>query len=235
MLARDAELAGVPYMEFVLGEGDPCSPLPLVVLLHGLGDGPGVPRWPYQDLPVAVRLVMPHGPVPWGDGWAWSSVRVLDHEPEGLRATLDAQAVRVAAFVDALEAAGAARGGVVLVGFSQGGILALSVAMRDPTHVALVLPLAAWIPEPLRRDAAPDAPPIRWLHGIDDERVPYELALEAATDLRTRGHDVELIAYAGTRHVMSAAMDLRFHDWLVRALQNLEAGRPLAEGFVLVP
>jgi phospholipase/carboxylesterase len=127
------------------------------------------------------------------------------------------------------------RGGVVLAGFSQGGMLALTVAMRHPEHVALVLPLAAWAPPQLRTVPAPDAPPIRWLHGLDDDRIPYELALDTATDLRTRGYDVELLGYPGARHEMTPAEEIRLHTWLARALQNLVAERPIDEGFVLVP
>ncbi len=234
MLVRDGELGDVPFMEVVLGD-DPCEAVPLVLVLHGLGDHPTVPQRPYRDLPVAVRIVMPHGPIPWGSGWAWSSVRVLDDEPEGLRATIDAQADRIAAFVDALVLAVPVRGDVILTGFSQGGILALSVAMRHPGRLGVVLPLAAWIPPALRGDARQGAPPIRWMHGIDDERIPYTMAVEAATDLRARGHDVELVAIEGARHHMTPAMDERFHAWLSSALENVVAGRPLAEGFVLGP
>lgn len=235
VVRRDGELATVPYLEVVLGDADPCSELPLVVVLHGLGDRPGVPRWPYRDLPVAVRMILPHGPIPWGHGYAWSSVRVLDHETEGLSATLAAQSDRIAAFLDALESSLPIRGGVILTGFSQGGILALTVAMQHPEHLAVVLPLAAWVPEDLRTSATASAPPIRWMHGIEDERVPYTMAVEAATDLRARGYDVELIAYEGARHAMSRAMDERFHDWLAHVLSNLSAEQPPADGLVLVP
>jgi phospholipase/carboxylesterase len=233
--SHQGELATVPFVEMVLGDADPCSALPLIVVLHGLGDRPSVPRWPYRDLPVAVRVVMPQGPVPWGSGYAWSSVRVLDHEPGGLSATIDVQADRIASFLDALVAEREVRGPVILAGFSQGGILALSVLMRHPQNLGLVVPMSAWVPEAVRTAATPPAPPIRWLHGLDDERVPYDLALDAATDLRARGYDVELIGYAGQRHAMSMPMDQRLHSWLVQALANLDAGRPIATGFVLEP
>jgi phospholipase/carboxylesterase len=235
VLRRDGELAGVPYLEVVLGDQEPCSEMPLVVILHGLGDRPDVPRWPYGDLPVSVRMVLPHGPVPWGDGYAWSSVRTLDHEPEGLAATMDAQSTRIAGLLDALTSTFSVFGGVILTGFSQGAILALTVTMQHPEHLALVMPLAGWAPPALRTTAPAHAPPIRWLHGLEDDRVPYAMAIEAATDLRQRGYDVELIAYQGEGHHMSHAMDERFHSWLSRALDNAVHRSPIAEGFLLVP
>jgi dipeptidyl aminopeptidase/acylaminoacyl peptidase len=73
------------------------------------------------------------------------------------------------------------------------------------------------------------------MHGLDDERVPYEMALETATDLRTRGYDVELVGYPGQHHSMSDAEDTRFHSWLSSALTNQAAGRPITDGFVLEP
>lgn len=230
MLGREAELEGMPFLDVVLGTDDPCAPLPLVVVLHGLGARPTLPRWPYADLGVAVRIVLPRGPVRWGSGYAWSSVRVLDHEPEGLAATLTVQADRVATFLDALVRDRAVVGRALLTGFSQGAHVALVTVMRRPEHVGLLFVLAGWAPPELREPATELAPPIRWMHGLDDERVPYELALECATDLRARGHDVELVGLPGERHVMSEPMDERFHAWLVRALANQAAGRPLGEG-----
>jgi phospholipase/carboxylesterase len=235
VLSRDAQLGDVPFMEVVLGDASPCDAMPLIVVLHGLGGRPIVPRLPYRDLPVPVRVVMPRGPIPWGDGYAWSSVRVLDHEDDGLSATVRAQAERIDAFVEALRVDRGARGDVVLAGFSQGAILALAVAARHPTHVGLVIPLAGWLPPELRVDAGEHTPPIRWLHGIEDERVPYAMALEAATDLRARHWDVELLGYPGVRHEMSGPEEARVHDWLAHALLNLESGAPLADGLVLEP
>lgn len=235
VVAREAELANVPFLETVLGDADPCAELPVVVILHGLGDHPIVPRWPYRDLPVAVRVVVPRGPIRWGRGFAWTSVRVLDNEEAGLVATLGAQADRIGALLDALDRAFPTPRGVVLVGFSQGGHLALATAMQHPEHVALLVPLAGFVPEALRTSAGSQAPPIRWLHGTDDERIPFSMAVDAVCDLRARGYDIELIAYEGERHHMSAAMEARLHGWLAQALTNLASGRPPAEGFVLEP
>lgn len=235
MLGREAELDGMPFLDVVLGTDDPCAPLPLVVVLHGLGAAPVLPRWPYADLGVAVRIVLPRGPVRWGRGYAWSSVRVLDHEPEGLAATLSVQADRVASFLDALVADRAVLGRVFLTGFSQGAHVALATTMRRPEHVGLLFVLAGWAPPELRAPRLESSPPIRWMHGLEDERVPYELALECVTDLRSRGHDVELVGIPGGRHAMSDAMDERFHGWLARALRNQAEARPLTEGLQLDP
>jgi phospholipase/carboxylesterase len=204
-------------------------------VLHGLGDHPVVPRWPYRDLPVGVRIVLPRGPIRWGSGYAWSSVRVLDHEDAGLAATMAAQGDRIGTFLVTLRGSVGVRGETVLAGFSQGAILALTVLMRHPEHLGLVLPLAGWLPTSLRTSAGQGAAPIRWMHGTDDERVPFTMAVDAVSDLRARGYDIELIAYVGGRHTMSDAMDGRLHDWLARALTNIEAGQPPQEGLLLEP
>jgi phospholipase/carboxylesterase len=235
IVGREGELATVPYVEVVLGETDPCGTLPLVVVLHGLGDHPVVPRWPYRDLPVGVRIVLPRGPIRWGSGYAWSSVRVLDHEDTGLAATMSAQSDRIAAFIERLRGSVGVEGEVVLTGFSQGAILALTVLMRHPEHLGLVLPLAGWVPQALRTAAGEHAPPVRWMHGTADERVPFSMAVDAVTDLRTRGYDVELVAYEGAHHSMSDAMDERFHSWLAQVLTNIAASQPPETGLVLEP
>lgn len=235
MLEREGELATVPYLEVVLGDADPCAELPLLVVLHGLGDHPVVPRWPYRDLPVGVRIVLPRGPIRWGSGYAWSSVRVLDHEDAGLAATISAQSDRIGTFLVALRSSVGVQGEVVLAGFSQGAILALTVLMRHPEHLGIVLPLAGWVPESLRTPAGEGAPPIRWMHGTDDERIPFTMAVDAVSDLRARGYDIELVAYVGGHHTMSDPMDDRFHGWLAQALTNIDAGEPPEQGFVLEP
>jgi phospholipase/carboxylesterase len=230
VVTHEAELDGMPYLEVVLGDADPRDALPLVVVLHGLGDRPSVPIGPYRDLPVAVRVVLPRAPLAWHEGYAWSTIRVLDGDVPGLTAAVGEQAGRVAAFLDVLRASLPLRGPVILSGFSQGGIVALAVAMQHPGSLGLVLPLAAWLPPALEVDASAEAPPIRWMHGTADERVPFAMAELAAMDLRARGHDVSLVPIEGGAHVMTDAEDARFHAWLSRVLENVVAGRPPAEG-----
>jgi phospholipase/carboxylesterase len=233
VFVREGELEGISFLEVVLGDVDPASSLPLWVVIHGLGDHPEIPIGPYRGLSRAVRIVLPRGPLVVGDGFAWMSVRVRDEQLATLSSEVDAQTERLAAFLASLRHARQVRGPIVVVGFSQGGILTLSLGVRHPALVGLGLPLAGWLPPALRVDAAPDSPRFVWMHGTADERIPYALAEEASTDLRARGFDVALVPVEGEGHAMSDAMDAVFHAWLERVLANVEDGRPPGDGLPL--
>ncbi len=230
VVVRDGQLEEITFLEYVFGDVDPSEPLPLLVVLHGFGDQPQEPSGPYRGLPGAFRVVLPRGPVAVGGGFAWMSVRVGEHRLGELSEQLDVQTERIARFLVALREARAVRGPTILVGFSQGAILTLSVATRHPDLVGLALPLAGWLPPLLRVDAAEGAPRVLWMHGTADERIPFELAREGSDDLRARGFDVTLMPYEGAGHVMNDVMNADFHLWLAQVLQNLDEGRPLGDG-----
>lgn len=234
VLAREGELEGVPFLEVVLGTDDPGAPLPLLVVIHGLGDTPDIPVGPYRGLSRPVRVVLPRGPLAVdGGGFAWMSVRVRDGETERLSVELREQEERLARFLVALAASRATEGPTVVIGFSQGGMLTLALATHHPDLVGLALPLAGWLPPALREDVAETTPRIVWMHGTSDERIPFELAAEVSEELRERGLDVVLVPFADVGHFMSDEMDATFHAWLERVLDNLATQRAIGDGLPL--
>jgi phospholipase/carboxylesterase len=230
---REGELDGISFLEVVLGDGDPGAELPLLVVIHGLGDYPDIPVGPYRGLSRAVRIVLPRGPLVSGDGFAWMSVRVRDGELETLSSELSAQTERLALFLASLRRERRVRGATVVIGFSQGAMLTLALGTHHPELVGLALPLAGWLPPALRVDATSGSPRFVWMHGTADERIPFALAEEAVTELRARGFDVSLVPFEGAVHAMSDAMDTAFHAWLERVLSNLDEERAPGDGLPL--
>ncbi|MBN2500064.1 MAG: dienelactone hydrolase family protein [Anaerolineales bacterium] len=80
-----------------------------------------------------------------------------------------------------------------LVGFSQGGALALAFAMLNPARVKRVAGLATFLPEK-SDDLIARKPlvgkPVFLGHGTEDEIVPVELARNAVRQLQAAGADV---------------------------------------------
>ena len=144
VFSREGVIEGISFLEVVLGATDPTEALPLWVVIHGLGDHPDVPTGPYRDLSRPVRIILPRGPLVHGDGFAWMSVRVGDDQLATLSSELDVQTERLAGFLERLEAERPAQGPAVLIGFSQGGMLTLSLAVRHPALVGIAFPLAGW-------------------------------------------------------------------------------------------
>lgn len=80
---------------------------------------------------------------------------------------------------------------LVVAGFSQGGTMALELALHDPRRFSGVAGLSTWLPEPLA-DHYPARPeheglPVLVVHGTQDDRIDVERARESRERLRSYG------------------------------------------------
>jgi phospholipase/carboxylesterase len=80
---------------------------------------------------------------------------------------------------------------VVVAGFSQGGLMAYDLALREPGRFAGVAALSSWLPAPLV-EQLPKLPeqenlPTLVIHGTQDDRIPIERARESREALRQLG------------------------------------------------
>src|SRR6058998_1232887 len=126
-----------------------------VIWLHGLGaDGHDFePIVPYLGLDeLGVRFVFPHAPrrpVTINMGLimrAWYDIRGLDVGSDPDVKAIRESAAQVAALVDRERQREIARGKIVLAGFSQGGVIALHVALRYPETLAGAVALSSYLP-----------------------------------------------------------------------------------------
>jgi phospholipase/carboxylesterase len=155
----------------------------LVVFLHGYGaDGAdllGLADVLAPHLP-GVAFVAPDAPercTGGGFGFQWFPIPWLDGSPPALaEAGLDAAAVDLNAFLDTrLGAEGLTPDRLVLVGFSQGAMMSLHVALRRSQPVAGVVAISGRLlrPEALGAEIAV-RPPVLLMHGDQDAVVPFE-------------------------------------------------------------
>lgn len=219
--AREGSVEGLAYLETVLGDVEFDDPLPLVVVLHGYGGAPRVPGGPFFGVTAPMRIVMPRGPLEAGDGHAWAPVLARHGRPEALAAWLEEAAARVAYLIETLRETRPTLGAPIVSGFSQGGMVTFTLAVRHPEVVGVAMPLAGWLPPPLvpaALDPTRVYPPVRSMHGTADEAVRLGPTLDAIEALRARGLHVTLETFEGVGHEMSPAMNHRFRDWLGEAL-----------------
>jgi len=195
--------------------------------LHGLGaDGndfaPLVPELVEAGWPP-LRFVFPHAPIrPIGINQGmrmrgWYDIASLD-----LRQGEDAAGISES--VETLEGLlqrEAERGlpaeRVFLAGFSQGGAIALSTAIRQRKPVAGVIALSTYLPGVAA--AAPDAvaQDIFMAHGSLDPIVPQTLGQHSAQRLRAAGHRLSWHSYPMGHQVCAEEIaDLR--RWLAARL-----------------
>jgi len=217
------DAAGLAYREVVLGGADPETPLPMIVAIHGLGDTPDNFRHLLDQFPEPVRVILPRGLDPTeGGGWSWFPIRARDPDVEALSAGIGTAADRIAAGLRALQESRPTVGKPIVTGFSQGGMLTFTLAVRHPDVVGHAIAVGGWLPPPLvpeRKDDATEFPPIHALHGTADPAVRYEPTVAAVEALQTGGFSVELTSYEGVEHVITPTMRRDLYDRLTDALQ----------------
>ena len=176
-----------------------------VIWLHGLGaDGHDFePIVPMLELGVAVRFVFPHAPVrPVTINGGMEMRAWYDIDPrQPLAGTADIResADAVEELVRHEEARGVPRSRVALAGFSQGGVIALHLALRSESRFAGVMALSTYVHDPenladLISFASIDTP-IFMAHGQMDPMIPITRAITSRETLTGLGYDVEWNEY----------------------------------------
>lgn len=181
----------------------------MVMFLHGYGaDGADLlgladPLAPH--LPDTV-FIAPDAPEPCAGnpfGRQWFPIPWLDGSSEEAAGAALAQAAQdLNAFVDArLKDEGLTPADLVLVGFSQGTMMALHVAPRRAEPVAGIVAFSGRLlrPELLLAEAA-SKPPVMLIHGDQDQMVPFEDMRKAGVALTEAGFDVYGHVMQGTGH-----------------------------------
>ncbi len=181
----------------------------LVILLHGYGaDGQdliGLAPHFARVLPEAA-FVAPDGPEacagqPFGRQW-WG-IESFGRQ-ERFLGTLAAAPV-LGAFIDAeLAQHNLDESRLVLVGFSQGTMMALHVGPRRQRRLAGIVGYSGALVAPERlAGEARSTPPVLLVHGDRDELVPAESTLEAAEALAGAGIEVAWHFSPGQGHTIA--------------------------------
>jgi phospholipase/carboxylesterase len=179
------------------------GPFPTILALHGWGASA-------HDLlglaPVlhggAALVLCPQGSLAFeiGEGYVGHGWFELSQPRPPSVADITRAADQVRAFLDkAAERYPIDRRKVVAMGFSQGGVLAYELALRDPGRFAGVVALSSWLPGDLA-DSIPAQPgnenfPALVVHGTRDPMIPVERAQESRKRLGERGFSVTYREY----------------------------------------
>ena len=218
--------AGLEYLERTLGGGDPAAPMPMLIMIHGLGDRPRQDWFGGADaIDTPLRLIMPQAPTPYGqDGFAWFPFRARGNDPDDLARGISAASDRLARAITVLKTQRPTRGAPIVAGFSQGGMLSYALALRHPGLVSFSHPISGLLPEPLWPSSKPVAsarPRIAAMHGDADDLVPIEDDRRLNAHLRKLGYDAQLREFAGVGHTITPAMEAHSVELLNAAARRL--------------
>ena len=176
-----------------------------VIWLHGLGaDGHDFELIvPMLGLEVPVRFVFPQAPVrPVTINGGMEMRAWYDIDPrQPLAGTADIResGESVEELVREEEARGVPRSRIALAGFSQGGVIALHLALRSETRFAGVMALSTYVHDHEHLDdevsfASIDMP-VFMAHGQMDPMIPITRAVTSREALAGLGYDVEWHEY----------------------------------------
>lgn len=188
----------------------------LILLFHGVGASASdlVPLGQYlaRALPQAqvVSVQAPHVS-DLGSGYQWFSVQGVT---PANRAARVAQAMPVfeAAVADWQRQADVGPAATVIVGFSQGSIMALESTQLPTALAHRVVAIAGRFAQPPRQ--APLGASVHLLHGEQDGVIPAAEGRDAAARLRDLGATVTLDLYPGLGH----GVDIRVAERIVKLL-----------------
>jgi len=193
----------------------------LVVFLHGLGaDGNdliGLAPYFAEQLPDAGFL-SPHAPfacdmAPIGRQW----FSMKERTPDALLRGLETARPLVDSFLDqALATSGLGDDSLALVGFSQGTMIALYIALRRKLPIASLVGFSGLLAAPERLAAELTArPPVLLIHGDQDPVVHFDMMAQASNALQRVQVPVTSLRCPGLGHSIDdagLAAAIRFVD-----------------------
>jgi phospholipase/carboxylesterase len=200
-----------------------------VIWLHGLGaDGHDfVPLIPELQLPdtVGIRFIFPHAPirpVTINNGLAmraWYDILSTSFENSEKEADILQAVAEIQVFIDAEIQAGIAPKNILLVGFSQGGVIALHTALRFSKRLAGVMLLSTYIPfvDKLLAEmqVVQKGLPIFSAHGRQDPILPFEKSQHYVHELEKKGFALQSFDY-DMQHSVCAKEITDIRAWLLQ-------------------
>lgn len=193
-----------PIVREPIGEANAC-----VIWLHGLGaDGHD-----FESIVDAldltpeggIRFIFPHAPfrpVTINNGMvmrAWYDIYSIDKQMEEDEAGIQESHQSLLSLISGQIKAGISAERIMLVGFSQGGCIALHTGLRYPQTLGGVLGLSTYLP--LRMSVADEIATCQMntrmmlMHGLYDQVVDYEFGRLSFQALSTLGLNVEWREY----------------------------------------
>ncbi len=187
------------------------QPTSVAIFLHGRGSDEEdlLPLAPLMGSEARVYSI--RAPIPFGPGWAWYGIgRDGSANLEQWRASVEA----LEGFVAALPADNQKALPLVVMGFSQGGMMAGALAIRRRREgLAAVISLSAPPLPEVPETGTLDGLPVFWGHGTEDPVVIPERGEEALRLLQRAGARVTAHRYP-ISHTISEGEIADIQRWL---------------------
>lgn len=186
-----------------------------IIWLHGLGDsGNGfAPIAPELKLDpsLGVKFIFPHAPVQpvtINNGMkmrSWYDIKSMDMDSRADVEGVIESSQKVKKLIDNEIENGIPAHKIMLIGFSQGGVIAYYLGMRFEQSLAGIVGLSTYMCEPHslaeQKHDANQQTPILVCHGLQDEVVPISLGQLAYTTMQNNGFQASWKEYVMQHNV----------------------------------
>ena len=184
--------------------------LPLVIVLHGRGADASdlADLAPYLDGEDGYRFLFPNAPKPWDAGGGMTfGFTWFDNWPPEAKSFEDSRRLVLDFLKAAVRRYPTPQGKVVLIGFSQGALMALNVAFQTEVELAGVVAMSGALHE-IELDALAKKKdlPILIVHGVHDEVIPLLAAHRARRTLENHGLSPEYHEFSMGHQVTQESM-----------------------------
>ena len=203
------------------------GPFPMIIALHGWGASAHDLVGLAQMFDGGRSLVLcPQGPLAFQAGsgqvgYGWFPLKDDGPtDPAEVRKGADA----LQRFIDeALAAYPVDRRKIVILGFSQGGVMAYELALRDPGSYAGLIALSSWLPGPMVESIPANSELANLqalvIHGTKDPMISVDLARESRDALAKLGVPTRYREYEMGHEVNSDALR-QIVSWLDEKVLN---------------
>ncbi len=199
---------------------------PLIIVIHGLGgNATDLVRF-FQDLHLPpCRAVFPdglfHAPgsTAKDKAYAWY-FPLFEKNRKGIEASRDHLFKLIEHY--SRDPQGKPTRPVILMGFSQGGVMSLEVGLNCNHPILGIVDMSGYMPDPsktMERVKAPKTTPILIVHGTQDPIISIQLAQQVQGVLTKAGYHPELKQF-NMGHQMSLESMATVHDFLISILEK---------------
>lgn len=209
-------------------------PVASVIWLHGLGaDGNDfVPIVPELRLPASmpIRFVFPNAPsrpVTVNNGYvmpAWFDIISLNIDRTIDRQGIESSVKLLERYIEKEIELGVPAEKIILAGFSQGAVIALTTGLRYTQKLGGILALSGYLPFAdevisAKNSVLNQSTPIFLAHGTEDQVVPFVLGQSVAAFLKQHHYPVSWHTYRVPHSVCSEEIN-DISAWLQKVLFN---------------
>jgi predicted esterase len=183
-------IAGFRYREFRSSGTTTNEALPMIIRFHGYASASGTldsagRNWAGSRPGQKVRVIVPEGRYPTQSGYLrWWTKRAATKDQVALTKEMAREAVAFRAFLCGIQECRPTIGKPVLVGHSQGGMMAYALSTGSPDLITGAVSASGWLPELMW---SPKMAPTVGLHGTQDTIVPYDRTVGYWDAMKAKG------------------------------------------------